>query len=76
MRISQCYSDIKGKKDSDVFEFRNKKFKYTVQMYTRDWTVTRRFFLKGEEIDVDKIPNPLFSAMLQDDNWDKVKQKK
>lgn len=76
MRISECYSEMRGIKDSEIFEFRNKKFRYTVQMYTRDWVMNRRFFLKGEEVDVDKIPNPLFSAMLQNDEWDKVEVKK
>lgn len=76
MRISQCYSEIRGKRDSEIFEFKNKKFKYGVQMYIKDWVMKRKFFLKGEEVDVNSIPNPLFSAMLQDDAWELINPKK
>lgn len=69
MRISECYTQIRDKRDSPIYEFSNKKFKYTVQFFTKDWTVTKRYFLKGDEISVDSIPNEVFSAMMQSDEW-------
>ena len=69
MRISQCYSEIKGTRDSDIYEFRNKQFKYTIQMFTKDWVIHKKYYLKGNEVDVNDIPNDIFAAMFQSDTW-------
>jgi N-acetylmuramoyl-L-alanine amidase CwlA len=69
MRISQCYSEIKGKKDSEIIEFSSKKFKYTVQFFTKDWVIYKKFYLKNQEVELDDIPNEIFTAMMQSDTW-------
>ena len=67
MRISECYTKIKRTKDSEVYCFKNKKFIWTVQMFTKDWTLQRKFYKEGEEVDVDLIPDRIFAAMMQSD---------
>lgn len=70
MRISECYTKIKRTKDSEVYSFTNKKFVWTVQMFTKDWTLQRKFYKDGEEVDVDRIPDRIFAAMMQSDEWE------
>lgn len=74
MRISECYTAIKKQKDSEIYCFKNKKFTWTVQMFTKDWTIQRKFYKGGEEVDVDSIPDRLFAAMMQSDEWEMKKK--
>ncbi len=71
MRISECWGELKGQRDSEVYEFTNKQFEYTVQMYTKEWTMERKFYKDGNEVDIDSIPDGIFAAMMQNDNWNK-----
>lgn len=72
MRISASYSQMRGVRDSPVYQYKNKNFKYRVQFFTKDWTIHKRFFLNNVEVAVDDIPNDIFAAIMQSDEWELI----
>lgn len=69
MRISECYFQIRGSRDCLPYIFTNKHFDYTVHMYTKEWTIIREFYKDGQLQELDNIPDKLFAAMMQNDEW-------
>ena len=69
MRISELYSKMKGRRDTEPVSLKNKHFEYTVQVLVKDWTFLRVYYKNGVEVDPDSIPATTFAGMLQSDEW-------
>ncbi len=74
MRLSSVWSDF-SKRDVEQSFFTNSNFGYQVSFETNDYDVKVRYFkINGAnltEVKKDDIPQTVFSAMLQNDNWTK-----
>lgn len=72
MRLSEIWS-LFSKKELPAKIFTNAKFEYYVSYETHDYKIIIKYFKVANqqsiEITKDNIPQPIFSAMLQNDEW-------
>lgn len=68
MRICNCYSMIK---DNKIIALKNKNFRdYTIIIKWENNSVNVTYLRCNEPIDIELIDNSIFTAMLQNENWE------
>ncbi|MBQ8708332.1 MAG: hypothetical protein IJ523_09625 [Succinivibrionaceae bacterium] len=73
MRISSIWSGFSSR-DAEQKFYRNPKFKYQVSFETSGWNIIVKYYKSAEngpvEVKKDDIPQAVFSAMLQSEDWE------